>query len=54
MQQPFINMKSADTEIKLGMSEVPMGCAMVFEPPKPDNLGATSESGVIHFPTRTH
>ena len=45
-------MKSTNTEIKLGMPELPTGNAMVSEPPVQDGLGSTSESGVIELPTR--
>ena len=47
-------MKSANTEIKLEMSELPMGSAIVSKPPGPEVLGNTSESGVIKLPTRKH
>ena len=47
-------MKSTNTEIKLGMPELPTGSVMVSEPPGPEVLGNTSESGVIEFPTRKH
>ena len=44
IQQSFINMKSANKEIKLGMPE----------PPGPEVLGNTFESGVIELPTHKH
>ena len=47
-------MKSANTEIKLEMPELPMGSAIVSKPPGPEVLGNTSESGVIKLPTRKH
>ena len=50
IQQYFINMKSANTEIKLGMAELPTGSAMVSEPSGPDVLGNTSESGELSCP----
>ena len=49
-----MNMKSANTEIKLRMPELPMGSAIVCESPRPDVLGNTSESGVIQLPTLKH
>ena len=54
IQQFFINIKSANKEIKLGMLELPMGSVMVSEPPEPEVLGNTSESGVIELPTHKH
>ena len=47
-------MKSANTEIKLGMSELPTRSVMGSEPAGPEVLGKTSESGVIELPTRKH
>ena len=52
IQQSFINMKSANKEIKLGMPELSIGSAMVSERPEPEVLGNTSESGVIELPTK--
>ena len=46
-----MNMKSANTEIKQRMPELPMGSAIVSESPRPDVLGNTSESVVIQLPT---
>ena len=43
-----------NTEIKLGMPELPMGSAMVSEPPRREVLGSTSESGVTELPTCKH
>ena len=54
IQQSFINMKSANTEIKLGIPELPTGSAMVAGPPGPDVLCHTSESEVIELPTHKH
>ena len=45
-------MKSGNKEIKLGIPELLMGSAMVSEPPGPEVLGNTSESGVIELPRR--
>ena len=45
-------MKSTQTEIKLGMPELPTGSVMVSKPPRPEVWGNTSESGVIELPTR--
>ena len=47
-------MKSTNTEIKVGMAEVPTGSAMVFEPPGLVFFGSTSESGVIELSTLKH
>ena len=47
-------MKTTNTEIKLGMSELPTGSPMVSELPGPEGLGNTSESGVIKLPTHKH
>ena len=47
-------MKSANTEIKLGMSELPTRSVMVSEPAEPEVLGKTSESGVIELSTHKH
>ena len=49
-----MNMKSANTEIKLRMPESPMGNATVSESPRSEVLGNTSESGVIQLPTLKH
>ena len=49
-----INMKSKNTKIKLGMSELPTGSAMVSEPPGTEVLGNTSKSGVIELPAHKH
>ena len=54
IQQSFINIKSANKEIKLEMPELPTGSVMVSEPPRSDVLGNTSESGVIELPTHKH
>ena len=47
-------MQSKNTKIKLGMSELPTGSAMVSEPPGTEVLGNTSKSGVIELPTHKH
>ena len=47
-------MKSANTEIKLGIPELPTGSAMVAGPPGSDVLCHTSESEVIELPTHKH
>ena len=47
-------MKGANTEIRLGMLELPTGSAMVSEPPGPEVSGNTSESGIIEFITHKH
>ena len=47
-------MKSANTEIRLGMRELPKGSVMVSEPAGPEVLGKTSESGVIELPTHKY
>ena len=49
-----MNMKNANTEIKLRMPELPMGSATVSESPRPEVLGNTSESGVTQLPTLQH
>ena len=54
IQQSFINMKSANKEIKLGILELPTGSAIVSKPPGPEVLGNTSESVVIELPTYKH
>ena len=54
IQQFLINMKSANTKIKLWMSELPMGSAIVSESPRAEVLGNTSESGIIQLPTHNH
>ena len=51
IQQSFINMKSENKEIKLGMPELPTGSAIVSESPGPGVLGNTPESGVIVLST---
>ena len=47
-------MKSANTEIKLEMPELPIGSAIVSKPPGPEVLGNNSKSRVIKLPTRKH
>ena len=47
-------MKSTNTERKLGMSELPMGSALVSETPGSEVVGNTFEPGVIELPTRKH
>ena len=47
-------MKSGNKEIKLRIPELLTGSAMVSEPPGPEVLGNTSESGVIELPTHKH
>ena len=54
IQQCFINIKSANKDIKLGIPDLPTGSAMVSESPGPEVLGNTSESGVIELPTHNH
>ena len=49
-----MNMKSANTEIKIRMPELPMGSAIVSEYPRPEVLGSTSESVIIQLPTLKH
>ena len=44
-------MKSGNKEIKLRIPELLTGSAMVSEPPGPEVLGNTSESGIIELPT---
>ena len=39
IQQHFLNMKSINTKIKLGMLELAAGSALVSEAPKPDVTG---------------
>ena len=48
-----MNMKSANTEIKMRMPELPMGSAIVSEYPRPE-VGNTSESVIIQLPTLKH
>ena len=50
IQQSFINMKSTNTEIKLGMSELPTESAILFDPLTPEVLGNTSETGELSCP----
>ena len=47
-------MKSTNTEIKLGMPELPTRSDMVSEPPKSEVLGNTSESGMIELSIHNH
>ena len=47
-------MKSANTEQKLGMPELPTGSTMMPEPSGPEVLGNTSESGVTDLFTHKH
>ena len=54
IQQFFINIKSANTKIKLRMSELPMGSAIVSESPGADVFGNTWESKIIQLPTHNH
>ena len=54
IQQAFIDMKSTNTELKLGMPELPTGNVMMSKPPAPELLGNTSESGVIELLTRKY
>ena len=54
IQQCFTNVKSANTEIKLGIPELPTGSAMMSETPGPEILGKISEPGVIQLLTRKH
>ena len=51
IQESFINLKSTNIEMKLGMSELLTGSAMVSESPGTEVLGNTSESGVTELPT---
>ena len=47
-------MKGTNTDIRLGMLELPTGSAMLSEPPGPEVSGSTSESGIIELPTNKH
>ena len=47
-------MKSANTEIKLRIPELPMGSATVSESPRSEVFDNTSESVVIQLPTLKH
>ena len=51
IQQHFINMKSMNTKIKLGMLELATGSALVSETPEPDVLGNT---GVIELSSHNY
>ena len=47
-------MKGTNTDITLGMLELPTGSAMLSEPPGPEVSTSTSESGITELPTNKH